>query len=43
VNAVINWGFDSLKLDGCGKQENIQLWCVRDSARLPAASRGLHP
>ena len=26
VNAVVNWGFDSLKLDGCGKQENIALW-----------------
>lgn len=26
VNAIIGWGFDSLKLDGCGKQENIQLW-----------------
>jgi hypothetical protein len=26
VNAVISWGFDSLKLDGCGKQNNIQLW-----------------
>ena len=26
VNAVVSWGFDSLKLDGCGKQENIQLW-----------------
>jgi alpha-galactosidase len=26
VNAIVGWGFDSLKLDGCGKQENIQLW-----------------
>jgi len=26
VNAVVRWGFDSLKVDGCGKQENIQLW-----------------
>jgi alpha-galactosidase len=26
VNAVIAWGFDSVKLDGCGRQENIQLW-----------------
>jgi alpha-galactosidase len=26
VNAVIAWGFDGVKLDGCGRQENIQLW-----------------
>jgi len=26
VNAVIQWGFDSIKLDGCGAQENVQLW-----------------
>ena len=26
VNAVIGWGFDSIKLDGCGAQENVQLW-----------------
>lgn len=26
VKTIIGWGFDSLKLDGCGKQENIQLW-----------------
>jgi hypothetical protein len=26
VNAVIAYGFDSYKLDGCGKQENIQIW-----------------
>ena len=26
VNAILGWNFDSLKLDGCGKQENVQLW-----------------
>ena len=26
VNAIVGWGFDSLKLDGCGKQANIALW-----------------
>jgi hypothetical protein len=23
---VLDWGFDSIKLDGCGKEENIELW-----------------
>ena len=26
VNAILSWGFDAVKLDGCGKEENIQLW-----------------
>ncbi len=35
VKTIIGWGFDSVKLDGCGKQENIQLWYA---AVFPAAS-----
>ncbi len=26
VNAILRWGFDSVKLDGCGAEENVQLW-----------------
>ena len=26
VKAVLGWGFDSIKLDGCGKEENVELW-----------------
>jgi alpha-galactosidase len=26
VDQVLDWGFDSIKLDGCGKEENIELW-----------------
>lgn len=26
ANAILAWGFDSVKLDGCGKQENVELW-----------------
>jgi hypothetical protein len=26
VKAVLDWGFDGIKLDGCGKQENVELW-----------------
>lgn len=26
VNAVVGWGFDSVKFDGCGKMANIELW-----------------
>lgn len=26
VNATLAYGFDSIKLDGCGKEENVQLW-----------------
>lgn len=25
VNATLDYGFDSIKLDGCGKEENIEL------------------
>ena len=28
VNMVIDSGFDSVKLDGCGAQENVELWCA---------------
>eukprot|EP00048_Salpingoeca_helianthica_P017746 m.238839 g.238839 ORF g.238839 m.238839 type:complete len:427 (-) comp22077_c0_seq1:33-1313(-) len=26
VAATLSWGFDSIKLDGCGKEENVSLW-----------------
>ena len=26
VDQILDWGFDSVKLDGCGKEENIELW-----------------
>ena len=26
VKAILGWGFNSVKLDGCGKQENVELW-----------------
>lgn len=26
VEATLNMGFDSIKLDGCGKEENVELW-----------------
>ena len=26
VNATLAFGFDSIKLDGCGEEENVELW-----------------
>ena len=26
VNATLAFGFDSIKLDGCGKEEDVALW-----------------
>ena len=26
VDQILDWGFDSVKLDGCGKEESIELW-----------------
>lgn len=26
VDQILDWGFDSVKLDGCGQEENIELW-----------------
>lgn len=41
ANFVIDNGFDSVKLDGCGAQENIELWynIVSSQARMTARSR----
>ena len=48
VNFVIDAGFDSVKLDGCGKQEDIGLWyelynCESQPGALaPARERALN-
>ena len=26
VKAIVGWGFDGVKLDGCGREENVELW-----------------
>lgn len=26
VEAILDYGFDSVKLDGCGQEENVELW-----------------
>ena len=26
AHQVLDWGFDSIKLDGCGAQENVEIW-----------------
>ena len=26
MNATLAFGFDSIKLDGCGKEEDVALW-----------------
>jgi alpha-galactosidase len=41
VNATLAWGFDSIKLDGCGQEENVQLWY--DLLSWGAAKAGRKP
>lgn len=35
VQATLAWGFDSIKLDGCGKEENVSLWRAVFNATSP--------
>eukprot|EP00696_Hemimastix_kukwesjijk_P011490 gnl/Hemi2/24422_TR8211_c0_g1_i1.p1 gnl/Hemi2/24422_TR8211_c0_g1~~gnl/Hemi2/24422_TR8211_c0_g1_i1.p1 ORF type:complete len:435 (-),score=140.77 gnl/Hemi2/24422_TR8211_c0_g1_i1:163-1467(-) len=35
VAAMVAWGFDSVKLDGCGKQKNTTLWRALFNATSP--------